>query len=390
MSYVLKLCGWYPSKLDAFSGDFVHRHAQAIATKIPVVALFATKDGGRTSGGIVFERLQENQLTSIIAYYPSKKWFDKWWSQWYYLKIIRMVMPEILQKFGSPTLVHVNIAWKAAIWMHYLRKKHRWPFVVTENSTEYQPGAHLNIQSVSALRQRLTRQLFQFCLRFIPVSAQLGKQVQHLFGPIPFSVVPNAVDTKLFFPAEPKESGPFSILHISTLTYQKNPEGLLSVFDKLLLTHPDIEIVIAGPVTPLLQQWKHAWDVNGANIHCTGMIPYAEVAKKIQASNLLVLFSRYENLPCVILEAHCAGVPVISTNVGGIAEVIDHTNGILVPEGDEPALESAIQEVLLGKIKFDNTAIATAAQQRYNFHAIGEAFIKAYQEAGINVPIQAS
>ena len=64
-------------------------------------------------------------------------------------------------------------------------------------------------------------------------------------------------------------------------------------------------------------------------------------------TDVLVLPSFAENLPMVILEAFAHGVPVISTPVGAIAEVVDHgRNGLLVAVGDVSALADTLEELI--------------------------------------------
>ena len=64
-------------------------------------------------------------------------------------------------------------------------------------------------------------------------------------------------------------------------------------------------------------------------------------------TDILVLPSFSENLPMVILEAFAHGVPVVSTPVGAIPEVVDHgRNGLLVPAGDVPALADALERLI--------------------------------------------
>ena len=65
-------------------------------------------------------------------------------------------------------------------------------------------------------------------------------------------------------------------------------------------------------------------------IQFTGMLPYEEVARLMRNSDAFVLFSLYENMPCVVLEALCCGLPVITSDVGGLKEVINQENGVLV------------------------------------------------------------
>jgi glycosyltransferase involved in cell wall biosynthesis len=74
-------------------------------------------------------------------------------------------------------------------------------------------------------------------------------------------------------------------------------------------------------------------------------VPHKEIANNLKESNLFVLFSNYENLPCVILEAFSCGVPVISTNVGGINEYFPKDFGFLIDTKDEDALLQKTIEV---------------------------------------------
>lgn len=383
MSYILKLCGWYPSRVNIYNGDFVQRHAEAIATQIPVKVIFAVKDPTLKGNKIVRVVNNKGNLTEYIFYYPSKKTLDVVWSYWFYLRVIKEILPEVLQSFGNPLLVHVNIAWKASIWHGWIRKKYKWPLVITENSTEYQENAKLQLRKQGTLRQRFTDNLFANCNLFIPVSAQLGMRIQTLFGKIPFTVVPNAVNTNYFFPVEQTDNTRFEIIHVSTLGYQKNAEGLMSVFSKIISMDLPIRIRIIGPIIDDWQTWAKANENVNTEIVLSGYMSYSEIALALQQSNLFLLFSRYENLPCVILEALCCGIPVVSTTVGGIAEVINAENGKLVAEGDEDAMVRNVIDVIKNYSHYDKSKIAAAAKEKYNYEQVGQQFVKAYAQIGI-------
>ncbi|WP_119342096.1 glycosyltransferase [Meiothermus hypogaeus] len=72
-----------------------------------------------------------------------------------------------------------------------------------------------------------------------------------------------------------------------------------------------------------------------------------DVAECLAQAHIFVLASNYEGLPLSILEAMRAGLPVVASNVGGVAEaVIDGETGFLVPRGDVQALRSRLTQLI--------------------------------------------
>src|SRR4029077_11836325 len=105
-------------------------------------------------------------------------------------------------------------------------------------------------------------------------------------------------------------------------------------------------------------------------IRCTGEIPYEQVAVELRQSSAMILFSFCENLPCVMLESLCSGVPVIATRVGGIPEVIGSENGILIQDGDEKELLGAMKQ-MVDKARFYNKEkFSRQAAMRFSYETV--------------------
>ena len=79
----------------------------------------------------------------------------------------------------------------------------------------------------------------------------------------------------------------------------------------------------------------------------TGFVPRARVLEYLQAADVMAFPSRAEGLPNVVMEAMAAGLPVVATDVGGVAEIVaDGVTGILVPPRDAGALTAGLCRIL--------------------------------------------
>lgn len=106
-------------------------------------------------------------------------------------------------------------------------------------------------------------------------------------------------------------------------------------------------IVIAGSgaLEPQLRERISELDPRiAARIHLPGF--RTDVDRLYEAADVFVLPSYSEGLPNVVLEAVARGVPVVSTDVGGVREIIDDESGWLVPAGDPAALAAALSSAL--------------------------------------------
>src|SRR5439155_3962197 len=79
-----------------------------------------------------------------------------------------------------------------------------------------------------------------------------------------------------------------------------------------------------------------------AHVRFYGRQPHEEIARWISASDVLCLPSQREGCPNVVLEALASGRPVVASNVGGVPELLEKDNGLLVPPGQPRLLGEAL------------------------------------------------
>ena len=146
----------------------------------------------------------------------------------------------------------------------------------------------------------------------------------------------------------PRSDGPLRVLYLGQITRHKGVDLLAEAVSRLIEQGLEIELRIHGPVTD---------GVLKVDAGATGRVlvghslQRSEMFAALAQSDVLVVPSRwYENSPNVILEAQALGVPVITANHGGMAEMVrDGVDGLLYEPGDRKALEGALRRLALDR-----------------------------------------
>lgn len=108
---------------------------------------------------------------------------------------------------------------------------------------------------------------------------------------------------------------------------------------------PDVHLVLAGDGPERDRLESRAATAAPGRIHFTGAL--RDPTPAYAACDLVLLTSRTEGLPAVLIEAGMRGLPVVTTDVGYVRDiVIDGETGAVVPAGDRAALSAAVETVL--------------------------------------------
>lgn len=143
--------------------------------------------------------------------------------------------------------------------------------------------------------------------------------------------------------AHPGDNGIPTIVTVARFAPQKDHELLLRAAASLDVPF-EIVFVGDGPTESRVRALARELGISD-RIQLLG--PRLDVPDILAAAQVFALPSKWEGFPLSILEAMRAGLPVIASDVGGVAEaVIDGTNGILVPSGDVGALRAGLRELL--------------------------------------------
>lgn len=173
-------------------------------------------------------------------------------------------------------------------------------------------------------------------------------------------VISNGVDTARFFPVSRTDAREALglprdrrvILSIGGLNEGKGHHHVIEILPALLNRHPDLLYVIVGggqpgnTYRPVLERLIRDGHLE-SHVLLAGERAHDEIPRWMGAADLFCLATRSEGWANVLLEALACGRPVVSTRVGGNAEIVtaDHL-GTLVAYGDNAALERALVDAL--------------------------------------------
>jgi glycosyltransferase involved in cell wall biosynthesis len=173
-------------------------------------------------------------------------------------------------------------------------------------------------------------------------------------------VVGNGVDLARFHPVDRNEArARFKLpvdaqilISVGGLVERKGMHRVIDCLPALLARHPALHYLVVGSGGPE-GDMRAELDAQvtrlglAGRVHFTGAVAPDELKWPLSASDVFVLSTRNEGWANVFLEAMACGLPVVSTDVGGNAEVVCRAElGSIVPFGDAAALTAALDSAL--------------------------------------------
>jgi glycosyltransferase involved in cell wall biosynthesis len=249
---------------------------------------------------------------------------------------------------GDVSLLHIHLSVRGSSYRKAILAKLARvlgvPYVVHLHGTDYKEFWQ---QTNGFLRAELGR-MFDGSAGILVLGTYWAKVVGELQpSAIPkIAVLPNATAAVDRRPRGDAGTADARITFLGQLGRRKGSADLLEALASLK-DMPGWTATLAGdgPIEETRQQVQ-SLGLEG-RVHIPGWISTMERTALLDETDMLVLPSYAENLPMVILEAFAHGIPVISTPVGAIPEVVvPERNGLLINAGDVQALAAAIRRLI--------------------------------------------
>jgi glycogen(starch) synthase len=155
-------------------------------------------------------------------------------------------------------------------------------------------------------------------------------------------------------PTPPEDSPEGEVLFVGRMQFKKNPEVIIRAAESVREKIPQAHFTFVGGTSVrggvTYREWlSHLAAAHGVANHVrfTGHLPHQEIDALQRAASVIVVPSRWENFPYVLLEAMMAARPIVAGRAGGIPEIIrDGETGLLVDPDDTQGWVEALVALL--------------------------------------------
>ena len=377
---VLFITTWYPTVKQPTDAVFVREHARAVQLYNDVVVINCVlRPFKELTQKYLIEKICDPQIsqgipTYQVSYRPTHPKFISYFTFiWSVFQAYRKLSIEGFH----PEIIHANV-YKAGEPAILLGQIMRLPVVITEHSSDFLRNklTHLHLQ--------LLKMTFNRAKLVMPVSSVLQKSIQERQIRACFQVLPNVVDTNLFF-AEARTHNLHLAKRLLTIgpmdrSEKKGLPYLLQALQGLQQQRTDwhLDIIGDGDLRARYEQMTIELGIR-QQVTFWGKQPKTEVAALMRQAQILIVPSLFETFSVVAAEALACGVPVLATRCGGPEEFVTDDVGVLVPPGDAAALQSGLQSMLANLHRYDPATISQQARARFSHASVGAQIHEVYR-----------
>lgn len=386
--HILFLARWYPNRFDPMPGLFVRNHALMVAgfAGVSVVYVKGVQGGMKRT---VIDHSNDQGIQTWCVYYPVPSiripLFGQLWKGFLYFRANCRGIRRAIHQSGRPSLIHVHVLTRPGIIGLFLHWRYRIPLVITEHWSRYLPSVNT---FKGGVRKWVTRVIVKRAAAVTTPTLNLQNAMKNsrLLNSHYF-LLPNLVDTDRFVPApvlRKPDQRPVQFVHVSCFEDRsKNISGLLRAISTLAKKRNDFQcrLVGVGEDFEALSRQAEEMGIKDRFVLFSGLLEGDSLVQAINKADFMVLSSHHENLPVVIGEAFSCGIPVVSTDVGGISEIITEQNGLLVKARDEQSLLDGIEYMLGHFQSYDKDRIRDFAVQRFSQQAVTDELRSIYLHA---------
>ena len=263
-----------------------------------------------------------------------------------WVAIVRSMFSDYVRNYGKPDILHAHCAKWAGYAAMLIGRQYHIPYVVTEHLPLMLLEQEFGKAPSDTWQIPLLKETYRQAGMVLPVSEELVDDTACYYGKdYRWQYVSNTIDTDFYGyqPRAEREGRPFRFCCLADYYYRKGYDVLFEAMRQLQQSGVRMELHVAGLFTDSHACKEQIERLELKDVTCYGRLDKSGVRNLLYRSDALVLASRSEVQPLVLLEAMSTGIPVVSTEC--IPRCLRLSGCTVVPIGDADALAGAMRQV---------------------------------------------
>ena len=363
-----------PSFFTPYGGEFCLDQAKALKAVGHEVRILSHVQIALTIGPkgyftLPWRRYEHNR-DGITVYQSFQRGVPKAvrWNMKRWVATVCEMFDDYVARYGKPDILHAHCAKWAGYAAMLVSRKYGIPYVITEHLSKLVFEKEFGPAPSSAWQIPLLKACYREAKMVVPVSEELVDNIACYFGKdYRWQAISNTIDVGFFHyqKRSPREGRAFRFCCLANFWPLKGYDVLIPALRQLLASGVNAELHIAGRDTDS----EACCSMLSDGIFSHGLLDKKAVRALLYQSDALVLASRSEVQPLVLLEAMSTGIPIIATEC--IPQSLRIEGGCtIVPVDDVKALTEAMKS-MVQQSAFDGKAVSEKVRQMASPEVIG-------------------
>lgn len=291
------------------------------------------------------------------------------WNMRRWVSTVCDMFDDYVNRYGSPDILHAHCAKWAGYASMIISQRYGIPYVITEHLSKLVFESEFGPAPCNTWQIPLLKACYHQAMMVVPVSEELVDNIACYFGKdYRWKVISNMIDVDFFCykPRLPREDRPFRFCCLANFLPLKGYDVLIPAFQRLKRSGLNVELHIAGRGTDSAE--CHTMLSDGITAY--GLIDKEAVRELLYQSDALVLASRSEVQPLVLLEAMSTGIPVITTECAPRSLRLEG-GCMVVPIDDVVQLADAMKR-LINQSPIDGQALSKQVREMASPQTVGK------------------
>lgn len=378
---VILINGIAPTRLRYSLGSFIHDRVKCLHNKGIHFEIFMLESDYSTFVRIIYKLLKSRDLPDqeLIKWDIEENQYiihHKYGiittiaSQRFPKKIIKNIMSKFEDEISidSDSIIHAHWVYPHGYIATLLAKKYGVPCVITAHGSDIHTNPRCNrvFKEYSLKALNSADKVIFVSHTLLDSAKELGYSGENAV------VIPNGIDRKYFCKMEKeealkrtgwKQTKRYVVGFVGNLIPVKRADKFVEIFSEIQKKIEDVEFILVGD-GELGENIRLGASISGLTVTFVGRVAHEDVGCWMNLFDVMILPSRNEGWPCVVLEAFACGTPVVGSQNGGVAEAI----GGLCPyvaecDGFETKFADAVCQVLIGEYPIDSELLITRAKE---------------------------